>query len=290
MDGTPVHNIFTPGAGTGAAIGGGLGAGLLGGVLGGALLGGNGLFGNRGTADGVNMNSNERVASLERLVTARFDAESQREIQAAVERTAGATQLAVGVGNAALGVEIAKGQGEANTQAALNAAALGVQVQKVGGDLATQVALNTAAVATAVERTGTASALAFKDTALQIAGAQYAVSQAIQVDGDKTRALIIANNDAALNRMLATAQNEIIELKGDRNSQRHSRETELTITQNVNQNQAQAQQQQQFQVLNTIASGLQALINQNQIIHNGIVNLGTMTASGNPVSSNTSVR
>lgn len=330
MDSTipPVANFFAnPGAGTGAAIGGGLGAGVLGGLLGGMLLNNGGLVGNRGVVgDGVvtptllaaelnrvQDNQNASIAASERLTQTRFDAEAQREIQAAIERTAAATQLANAVQSAALGVEMAKGQGDTNTQVALttgnlgtqnalNAAAIQTQAAKQAGDLSTQIALNTANVATAVERTGTASALAFKDSALlaqanttllsnQLAATQYTLATAVKSDGDLTRALIIAQNDATLNRLLVTAQNEIIELRGDREGNRRSRETEINVNQTVTQVQAQAQaqqqQQQQLLVLNNIANclaGLQNAVatNSNLIIGNtGAVATGAQTA--NPV-------
>ena len=40
---------------------------------------------------------------------------------------------------------------------------------------------------------------------------------------------------------------------------------------------------------NNLTTLVGTLVQQNQTIHNGIVNLGTMTASGNPTSANTRV-
>jgi hypothetical protein len=273
--------------------------------------------------DSVNHNIAASVAASERLNMARFDAESAREIQAAVERTAAATQLAgateaaaiqlaSATQAAALGVEIAKGNGEVatqvalttgnlNTQGALNAAATQTLVTKGIGDLSVQVALNTAAVATAVERTGTATALAFKDSAIlagqnaaaierQVAANQYALSTAIKADGDLTRGMIIANNDAMLNRQLATAQAEIIELRNHEHGNRRQRETEVNVTQTVTQNQnnlqAQQQQQQQFQVLanlsalvNNLAGDIQAVRQTQSNINFGVQGTAGQTAS-----------
>lgn len=328
--------------GTGAAIGGGLGAGLLGGVLGSALLGNGGILGGRnGNVEGivtptmlttalnqVQDNTNAATAASERLNMARFDADSQRDLAAAIERTAAATQLASAVQAAsiqlssatqaaALGVEIAKGNGEINTQVALttgnlntqgalNAAAIQTQAAKNAGDIGVQVALNTAAVATAVERTGTANALAFKDSALlaqtnaallsqQLASAQYALATATKADGDMTRALIIAQNDAMLNRQLATAQAEIIELRNHEHGNRRQRETEVNVTQTVTQNQNnlmnQQQQQQQFQILANLAATVGNLANDIQVVRQGqtIFNSGTMAASGTQAAANTRV-
>jgi hypothetical protein len=252
---------------TGGAMGAGLGAGILGGVLGGALLGNNGVLGGRnGEVASTNLNIENAVAASERLTNARFDAQGQRDIEASIERTA-----------AALGVEIVKGQGEINTQNALNAAALGVQIAKTSGDTQTQIALQTAALGVQSEKTAAANALAVAmglQTALQanaqhafnasqqLAAVNYGVTSAIKADGDQTRALITTQYQDTLNRQLVTAQNEIIELRGDQRLERRTRETEVNVTQVVNQNQAQAQQQQQFQVT---ANLLQQLLTQGQI-------------------------
>jgi len=298
MDAVPhVKNIFesAPTGGMGGAIGGGLGAGLLGGVLGGALLGGSGgLLGNRnGNVEGLVTPAllNSSIAQVQDTATATTAANAFREIQAAIERTAAATQLAQEVSNSALGVLVSKGQGEINTQNALTASATQVLVQKSSGDLATQLALGDARTQSIIAEVGTANALAFKDVALGNAETKYSLAQAIKADGDQTRALIQAFEQAELNRKIVTQANEIIELKGDRNSRGHAKETELNITQVVNQNQAQQQQQQQFLVLSNLNSALQALVQQNQTIHQGIVNLGTMSGSaGQQTAANTRVQ
>lgn len=304
-----INNIFKglghDGSGVAGGMGAGLGAGLLGGVLGGALLNRRGgLFGGDGdgasAVNAINMNTDSVVAASERLTAARFDAEAQREIQASIERTAAATQLAVSTGNAALGVSMVKGQGETNTQvalttgnlgtqAALNAAATQTLVQKIAGDLSTQVALNTAAVATAVERTGTATALAFKDAAIQTQQVQYTLAQAVKADGDLTRGLLIAQNETTLNRLLTTAQNKIIELEGDRNSERHSREAGVKVEQTVNTNVAQAQAQAQQQQIAQLTGLVSSLANQVNVMHQGIVQIGTGNAAI-PTSTQTNVR
>jgi hypothetical protein len=298
-------NTGTSGAG---AIGGGLGAGLLGGILGGALLNNRGgLFGNNGDggAAASTLVLENAIAANERLNMARFDADAQRDLQASIERTAAATQLALAVGNSALGVEIAKGQGEINTQVALttgnlntqgalNAAALGVQVAKTTGDLGLMLSTQGAALSVQAEKTAAANALAtamaLKDAlitnnaqfasaqltamqnanvaAAQLAQVKYDLAKAIADDGEETRELITANNDAELNRRLVTAQNEIIELRGDRNFDRRSRETEINVTQNVNQQQVQLQQQQQQQTqLNLLSQIAMGLGNLTQIAH-----------------------
>jgi hypothetical protein len=123
---------------------------------------------------------------------------------------------------------------------------------------------------------------------LSLQGAQQTalVQTTIRDDGDKTRALIIAQNDATLNRIITEQASAIIELRNER----HVRGSGVEVTQTVNQlnaqNQAQAQQQQQFQVLSSIAAQLAGLTqvahatNQNVIAGNaGAVTTGAQTAS-----------
>lgn len=289
------------GGAMGAGLGAGLLGGVLGGALignnGGGLFGGRN--GDGGTLAASNINTENAIAATERLMNARFDAAAQADVLRTVEGTAAATQLALAVGQAALGVEIAKGQGEINTQVALttgnlgtqnalNASAIGIQIQKTAGDTQTQLAMQSAALGVQNEKTAAANALAVamaiqssllnqekgfmnaqltamqnaNTAAAQLAATQYTLATAVKSDGDLTRGLIIANNDAELNRRLITAQNEIIELRHDGRGRDRARETEVSVTQVVNQNQAQQQQQQQFQ---TTSNLLHALINQAQI-------------------------
>lgn len=90
----------------------------------------------------------------------------------------------------------------------------------------------------------------------------YQVTSAVRDDGDKTRALITAQNEANLQRMLTVAENALLEQRAIN----RSREVEVNVTQNVNQNQAQlqtqAQQQQQFLITNGL---LQQILSQAQI-------------------------
>ena len=297
-------NLFAnpnQGAGTGGAMGAGLGAGLLGGVLGGALLNGGGLLGggNNGTASTLVVEN--AIAASTALSNARFDAQAQAAINASVERTNAAALLAIATGNAALGVEIAKGQGEVNTQNALNAAALGVQIQKTSGDVSTLIATQTAALGVQNEKTAAANALAnamgqrdivgliaaeAATNARQISDLQYALSTQITLDGTQTRNLITTNNDIELNRRLVVAQNEIIELRGDNRMNERTRGIEITTTNNINQMQQQQQQQQQYDRLygyiGSLAQSIQAT--------NQAINVGSGTQTANPLNTNTQIR
>ena len=290
--------------GTGGAMGAGLGAGLLGGVLGGALLNNNGggLLGggnNNGVASTLVVEN--AIAASTALSNARFDAQAQAAINASVERTNAATLLAIATSQAALGVEIAKGQGEVNTQNALNAAALGVQIQKTAGDTQVQVSMQTAALGVQSEKTAAANALATamgqRDiisliaaeaaaSARQTSDLQYALSTQITADGNQTRSLITTNNDMELNRRLVTAQNEIIELRGDNRLNERTRGIEITTTNNINQMQQQQQQQQQYDRL----SGYIASLAQNIQATNQAINVGSGTQTANPLNTNTQIR
>jgi hypothetical protein len=290
--------------GTGGAMGAGLGAGLLGGVLGGALLNNNGgglLGGGNNNGAASTLVVENAIAASTALSNARFDAQAQAAINASVERTNAATLLAIATGNSALGVEIAKGQGEVNTQNALNAAALGVQIQKTAGDTQTQVATQTAAIGVQNERTAAANALAnamgqrdivsliaaeAAANARQTSDLQYALSTQITADGNQTRALITTNNNDELNRRLVDAQNQIIELRGDNRMNERTRGIEITTTNNINQMQQQQQQQQQYDRLygyiSTLAQSIQAT--------NQAINVGSGTQTANPLNTNTQIR
>jgi hypothetical protein len=127
---------------------------------------------------------------------------------------------------------------------------------------------------------------------LQAANNAAALAAAVRDDGERTRSLIIAQNDTYLNRIITEQANALIELRNDNNGHRRARETEISVSQTVNQAQAQTQQQQQqqqqFAILGQIVSALNGLTqvahatNQNVIAGNtGAVQTGQQNA--NPV-------
>jgi hypothetical protein len=135
-----------------------------------------------------------------------------------------------------------------------------------------------------------ATQLGIANLGLQTAQQTSVLTDQIRDDGDKTRSLIVAQYEANLQRLLTTAQNEIIELRGDRNMREAHRGTEVTVSQNVSQASAQAQQQQQqqqqFAILSQIAASLSGLTqiahatNQNVISGNsGAVQTGPQNAN-----------
>ena len=271
-------NPNTMGAG---GMGGGLGAGLVGGLLGGALLnnGGGGLLGGgNNNGAGSTLVLENAIAAQTALTNARFDAQAQAAINASVERTNAATLLAIATSQAALGVETAKGFGETNTQNALNAAAVGVQIEKTAAAAQLATALGQRDILEAQARSDAA-------TAAQLAATQFTLASAIKADGDQTRAYLVAQNDLNLNRQLVTAQNEIIELRGDGRLAERTRGIEVTTTNNINQMQQQQQQQQQYgQLYNAIWALGQNIQSTNSAINVG----GTQTAS--PTNTNTNIR
>jgi len=110
--------------------------------------------------------------------------------------------------------------------------------------------------------------------------------RAITADGTTTRALIVQQYEANLQRELTTAQNEIIELRGDRRLQEASAGITLTNTNNINQMQQQTQQQQQYGQLANMIWGLGQSIRST----NEAINVGSGTLTANPSNTNTNIR
>ncbi|MNJ37047.1 hypothetical protein D3C77_318540 [compost metagenome] len=130
-----------------------------------------------------------------------------------------------------------------------------------------------------VLQTGTANLMATKD-------AQFALSNLITADGEKTRALITANQISELQRLAAERQDEIIELRNGSARDRDRHGIEINMINNQNQNQLQFQQQAQALVslghcLSDV-SQLARATNTNLIVGNtGATTTGPQTA--NPV-------
>jgi hypothetical protein len=115
---------------------------------------------------------------------------------------------------------------------------------------------------------------------------RYELSKDVTHDGDKTRSLLTAQYEATLNRELAEARAEIIELRSDNRSTRRAWDSDVTVSQTVNQSQAQAQSQAQFDRLYCLLNdAVQNIRSTNQAINFGS---GTLTAS--PINTNTNNR
>ena len=113
---------------------------------------------------------------------------------------------------------------------------------------------------------------------------RYELAKDISEDGDKTRALIVAQYEATLNRQLGDANAEIIALRSRSALDAATNGITLTNTNNINQMQQQSQQQQQYAHLANLIYGL------GQNITNGAINVGSGTLTANPVNTNTSIR
>lgn len=157
-------------------------------------------------------------------------------------------------------------------------------IQQSLGQLALGVSQGLANVKDSVQATSTVNLVATKDVGTQVQVGNLAIVQAISNDGEKTRALIVANQVADLQRQLTVAETNARE----EHSRRHSEGIEFRVSQTVNQAQAQAQQQSQ---LSNLFSALNHLANDVQFVKQGqtIFNSGTMAASGTQAAANTRV-
>jgi hypothetical protein len=113
---------------------------------------------------------------------------------------------------------------------------------------------------------------------------RYELSRDISNDGEKTRALITSQYEINLQRQLADANAQIIELRGNNGLQSAAAGITLTNTNNINQMQQQAQQQAQYAQLAHLIYGL------GQNITNGAINVGSGTQTANPTNTNTAIR
>jgi hypothetical protein len=113
---------------------------------------------------------------------------------------------------------------------------------------------------------------------------RYELSRDISNDGEKTRALIVAQYEATLNRQLTDANAEIVALRNRSALDSAASGITLTNTNNINQMQQQQQQQAQYAQLAHLIYGL------GQNITNGAINVGSGTLTANPVNTNTAIR
>jgi hypothetical protein len=115
---------------------------------------------------------------------------------------------------------------------------------------------------------------------------RYELSKDIGNDGDKTRALLTAQYEAALNRQITDANARIIALETRADTSAVSRGVEVTTTNNINQMQQQQQQQAQYGHLANLIWGLGQQIRST----NEAINVGSGTLTANPANTNTNIR
>jgi hypothetical protein len=120
----------------------------------------------------------------------------------------------------------------------------------------------------------------------QVMENRYELSKDISNDGEKTRALLVQQYEAALNRQLSDANAAVIALQAKLDTAAATRGVEVTTTNNINQMQQQSQQQQQYgQLYNAIWGLAQHIQNTNSAI-----NVGSGTQTANPANTNTNIR
>lgn len=120
----------------------------------------------------------------------------------------------------------------------------------------------------------------------QVMENRYELAKDISNDGDKTRALLTAQYEAALNRQLSDANAAVIALQSRFDTAERSRGVEVTTTNNINQMQQQQQQQAQYGQLANLIWGLGQQIRSN----NEAINVGSGTLTANPTNTNTNIR
>lgn len=291
-EGTHIRNIVEPspmggmlpflgGGGIGGAGAGGL-AGVAGGVLGGLLTRG-GLFGGEGRGfggEGV-VTPSQLTSALAGVTDTQMNTavlQTLGDIKASVPLAEGQTQLAIAGSQSDL-TNLINAANVANLQGqfAINKNVSDTTAQIIATEVATQVAVSNAAAGINL---GIAN--------LATAGLQntFSLSQAISADGDKTRAILIAQNDAMLNRQLAVAEAALLEQR----AVTRGRETEINIT-NTNtaiaaQSQSQQMQQAQLQILAQLNAGFNNLCNDMQAVRQTQSNVvfGNQTGSNQTAS------
>lgn len=120
----------------------------------------------------------------------------------------------------------------------------------------------------------------------QVMQNRYELAKDINMDGDKTRALIVQQYEATLNRQLSDANAAVIALQARFDTAERTRGIEVTTTNNINQMQQQQQQQAQYGQLASLIWGLQQSIRST----NEAINVGSGTLTANPANTNTNIR
>ena len=233
------------------------GGGLIGGLILGSLLRNNGnLFGGNGdaAAGAVLRSPPEQVQANMSLM-----------------QSIGAVDKAVAVSTAAM--EASQAAQSAGIVSQLN-------------NVASSLAARTDGVKEAVNAGTMVLAQQVNGLQQQVMENRYELSKDISNDGDKTRALITAQYEAALNRQLSDANSRVIALETKLDTSNVARGVEVTTTNNINQMQQQQQQQAQYGQLANLIWGLAQSIRSN----NEAINVGSGTLTASPTNTNTNIR
>lgn len=237
-----------------------------------SMFGGNGLIGGLILGSLLRNNGN--------LLGGGGDAAMGATLRNPPEQNQANMDLMAGIGQVDKAVAVSTAAMEAS-QAAQSAGIVS-QLNNVTGSLATRVdgvkeAVNANAMVLAQQLNG------LEKSTMEN---RYELSRDIQNDGDKTRALLVQQYEADLNRRLGDANAQIVALQSRAEANAVARGVEVTTTNNINQMQQQQQYQQQFaQLGNYIALLAQQIRSNNEAIN---VGSGTLTAS--PTNTNTNIR
>jgi len=253
-------NLFGSGMGGGAmgGAGAGLGAGIVGGLLGTALFGRNGLGGGLGGDVGAGA-----------LAATLRNPPEQDMANMSLMAAIGAVDKSVAVSTATM-------------EASQATQTLGITSQL--NNVASSIAGRVDNLKDVVNQNSVALMQGQAAINQNIMENRYELSRDISNDGEKTRALITSQYEINLQRQLADANAQIIELRGNNGLQSAAAGITLTNTNNINQMQQQSQQQAQYQQLAHLIYGL------GQNITNGAINVGSGTQTANPSNTNTSIR
>ena len=232
------------------------GGGLIGGLILGSLLRNNGnLFGGDGAAGAAALRSPpEQSQANMSLMNAIGEVNRSVALGTATTETSNATQT---------------GQLTNAINAATSANLIAIQgvkdnVSSLGGMLAQQI----------------------NGVQQQVMENRYELSKDISNDGEKTRALLVQQYEATLNRQLSDANAAVIALQAKLDTGIATRGVEVTTTNNINQMQQQQQQQQQWGQLYNAIWGLAQNIRSN----NEAINVGSGTLTASPTNTNTNIR
>lgn len=292
--------IPTMGMGGGDGMFGGIGAGggLIGGLLLGTLLRGGGLLGGPGMGVGP--------VGAEMAMAAAGGSPFQQQANMSIMGTLGDLKQAIAVSTANM-----------ETSQALQSSTIQAQLSQVASSLTGTVGgvkdvVNGNSVAlmnmiNGVEKAGAANTvtlmqqfngldksinMGFNAVVGQVNSLDKSISaveRSVTNDGEKTRALIVQQYEASLNRQLQEANAAVIELRSQNQLASASRGIEVTTTNNINQAQAQQQQQMQF---NALAGLVSSLANDLQYIRasNQAINIGAGTQTSSPTNTTSNVR
>lgn len=270
MDTSNLFAVPTMGSGMGSAIGGGLGAGLLGGVLGGALLNNGGLLGNKNVTPVT-------TESVESIVNNSSIQQALGDIKASIPFNEGQVQLALAASTADINSHL-----QSSSDALLSAInSNNINMMTIAATKAASDNASFSNIHNNIVQTAAVNLAATKDLAAQTDRNSWAITQAITADGDRTRSLIQSIDKTNDSRTITNLANEITELRGD---QRLTAATgNITISNNnaATANQAQQQAQLQQQQIALLTANVAALVQQNQHIQQGILNIGSGVVAGN---------